>query len=186
MKMSTQQASSEHVIFRTLLIVAMILFAAMVRIVPHPWNLTPIGAMALFSGAVIRNRWLAFVFPMLALVAGDFYIGFHVLMPIVYVSFLVSVAIGLWLRENRTIVRLGGAVLLGAVQFFVITNLGVWMFLNSYPKNFGGLVSCYTAALPFFGNTLAGDVFFSAVLFGALFLAERKFPVLRTTACEIR
>jgi hypothetical protein len=184
--MNYQSEAAEHPIFRTLLIVAMILFAAIVRIVPHPWNLTPIGGMALFSGAVIRNRRLAFVFPMLALLAGDFFIGFHVLIPMVYASFVISVAIGLWLRERRTVVRLGGAVLLGAAQFYLITNLGVWMFLNSYPKNLAGLVSCYIAGLPYFANTLAGDAFFSAALFGALFLAERKYPILRPTTCEIR
>src|SRR6202049_5250670 len=148
-------SSQENTVFKTLLIIGMILFAAMIRIVPHPWNLTPIGAMALFSGAVIRNRWLGFLFPVLALLAGDFFVGFHVLTPVVYASFLISIAIGLWLRERRTGVRLGGAVLVGAVQFFLITNFGVWLFLNSYPKTFGGLVTCYVAGVPFFWNTLA-------------------------------
>ena len=71
--------------------------------------------------------------------------------------------------------RLGGAVLVGAVQFFLITNFGAWLFLNSYPKTLGGLVACYVAGVPFFWNTLAGDMFFSGVLFGGLFLAEREF-----------
>ena len=177
--MNSQAETRDGQIFRGLLIVGMILFAAVIRIVPHPWNLAPVGAMALFSGAVIRNRVMAFLFPLAALAAGDFFIGFHVLVPVVYASFLVSVGIGLWLRENRTIVRLGGAVLVGAVQFFLITNLGVWMFLNSYPKSFAGLVACYVAGIPLFWNTLAGDVFFSALLFGALFLAERTYPALK-------
>jgi len=157
----------------------MIVFAAVIRIVPHPWNLAPVGAVALFSGAAMRNRVAAFLFPLAALAAGDFFIGFHVLVPVVYASFLVSVGIGLWLQENRTIARLGGAVLAGAVQFFLITNLGVWMFVNSYPKSFGGLVACYVAGIPWFWNTLAGDVFFSTLLFGALFLAERSYPALK-------
>ncbi len=177
--MNSQQEARDGRIFRGLLIVGMILFAAVIRIVPHPWNLAPVGAMALFSGAVIRNRVVAFLFPLAALAAGDLFIGFHVLVPVVYASFLVSVGIGLWLRENRTIVRLGGAVLVGAVQFFLITNLGVWMFLNSYPKSRAGLVACYVAGIPLFWNTLAGDAFFSALLFGALSLAERTYPALR-------
>jgi hypothetical protein len=166
-------------IFRGLLIVGMILLAALIRIVPHPWNLAPVGAMALFSGAVIRNRLVAFLFPLAALAAGDLFIGFHVLVPVVYASFLVSVGIGLWLREKRTIARLGGAIVVGAVQFFLITNLGVWIFLHSYPRSFAGLVACYVRGIPFFWNTLAGDVFFSALLFGALFLAERTYPALK-------
>lgn len=175
--MSSQPATHENAIFRWILIVAMILFAAIIRIVPHPWNLAPVGAMALFSGAVIRNRWVAFLFPLLALLVGDFFVGFHILMPVVYASFLISVAIGFWLRDNRTVLRLGGAVLLGAAQFFVVTNFGVWMFLHSYPKTLAGLAACYLAGVPFFWNTLAGDAFFSAVFFGALYLAERAYPV---------
>jgi Family of unknown function (DUF6580) len=77
--MDSQPAERDGQIFRSLLIVGMILFAAVVRIVPHPWNLAPVGVMALFSGAVIRNRVLAFLFPLAALAAGDLFIGFHVL-----------------------------------------------------------------------------------------------------------
>jgi hypothetical protein len=175
--MSSQPATHENAIFRGVLIAGMILFAAIIRIVPHPWNLAPVGAMALFSGAVIRNRWVAFLFPLLALLVGDFFVGFHILMPVVYASFLISVAIGSWLRNNRTMMRFGGAVLLGAAQFFLITNFGVWLFLHSYPKTLAGLAACYLAGLPFLWNTLAGDAFFSAVFFGALYLAERAYPV---------
>ncbi len=177
--MNAQPEGRDAQIFRSFLIVGMILFAAVIRIVPHPWNFAPVGAMALFSGAVIRNRVVAFLFPLAALAAADLFIGFHVLVPVVYASFLVSVGIGLWLRENRTIARLGGAVLVGAVQFFSTTNLGVWMFLNSYPKSVAGLVACYVAGIPLLWNTLAGDAFFSALLFGALFMAERSYPALK-------
>jgi hypothetical protein len=177
--MNPQAAKHEETIFRTVLIVGMILFAAIIRIVPHPWNLAPVGAMALFSGAVIPNRVMAFVFPLLAMLAGDFFVGFHILTPVVYTSFLISVAIGFWLQESRSAVRLGGAVLLGAIQFFLITNLGVWLFLKSYPKTFLGLMACYVAGVPFFWNTLAGDICYSALLFGGLVLAERTYPALR-------
>jgi hypothetical protein len=177
--MNPQAAKHEETIFRTLLILGMILFAAIIRIVPHPWNLAPVGAMALFAGAEIRNRVTAFVFPLLAMLAGDFFIGFHKLMPVVYASFLISTAIGFWLRERPSGARVGGAVLLGAIQFFLITNFGVWMFLNTYPKTFAGLMACFAGGVPFFGNTLAGDIGYSALLFGGLFLAERTLPALR-------
>jgi hypothetical protein len=183
--MNPQAARHEETIFRTILIAGMILLAATMRIVPHPWNLAPVGAMALFSGAVIRNRVMAFVFPWLAMLAGDFFVGFHILMPVVYASFLISTAIGFWLRERRSAVRLGGAVLLGAIQFFLITNLGVWVFLNSYPKTLSGLMTCYAAGVPFFWNTLARDVCYAALLFGGLFLAERLVPAFRSNVSEI-
>src|SRR6478736_9754893 len=140
--MNPQAAKHEEPVFRTLLIVGMILLAAILRIVPHPWNLTPVGAMALFSGAVIRNRVMAFVFPLLGMLAGDWFVGFHILMPVVYASFLISTALGFRLRERRSAVRLGGVVFLGAIQFFLITNFGVWALLNSYPKTFAGLMTC--------------------------------------------
>lgn len=183
--MNPQAAKREETIFRTMLIVAMILFAAIIRIVPHPWNLAPVGAMALFSGAVVRNRVMAFVLPLLALLAGDFFAGFHILIPVVYLSFVISTAIGFWLRERHSVTRLGGTVLLGAIQFFLITNLGVWMFLNTYPKTLAGLMACYVVGVPFFWNTLAGDACYSALLFGGLFLAERTYPALKPNVSAI-
>ena len=183
--MNLQATKHEETIFRTMLIVAMILFAAIIRIVPHPWNLAPVGAMALFSGAVVRNRVMAFGFPLLAMLAGDCFVGFHILMPVVYVSFVISTAIGFWLRERRSVARLGGAVLLEAIQFFLITNLGVWMFLNSYPKTLTGLMACYAAGMPFFWNTLAGDICYSLLLFGGLLLAERAYPALNPNVSAV-
>lgn len=183
--MNPQVTKYEETIVRTILIAAMIIFAAIVRVVPHPWNLAPVGAMALFSGALMRNRVMAFVFPFLAMLAGDFFIGFHILMPVVYVSFVISTAIGFWLRERRSVMSLGGAVLLGAIQFFLITNLGAWMFLNSFPMTFAGLMNCYAAGVPFFWNTLAGDACYSALLFGGLFLAERAYQPLRPNVSAI-
>jgi hypothetical protein len=172
--------SGKHVLFyRLILAVALILVAAGLRIAPHPWNFTPIGAMALFSGAIFKDRRLSFVFPVLALFAGDVLIGFHELMLVVYASFAVSVAIGFWLREHRTITRISLATLLGATQFFVITNFAVWALGSFYPHTRQGLIACYVAAIPFFWNTLAGDAFYAFLLFGSFALAERLFPVLR-------
>jgi hypothetical protein len=170
---------------RAALIGGTILFAAVLRVVPHPWNFTPVGAIALFSGAVVRNRVTAFLFPLAALFAGDLFLGFHVLMPVVYASFLLNIVIGLGLRESRAAARLGGAVLLGAIQFFLISNLGVWWFLNSYPRTAPGLLACYEAAVPYFWNTLTGDALFSGLLFGALYLAERAYPAMRPSECEV-
>jgi hypothetical protein len=183
--MNPQTAKHDETIFRTVLILGMILFAAIIRIVPHPWNLTPVGAMALFSGAMVRNRVMAFAFPLLAMLAGDLIVGFHILMPVVYASFLISTALGFWSRERLSAARLGGVVLLGAIQFFLVTNLGVWMFLNSYPKTFLGLMACYAAGVPFFWNTLAGDICYSGLLFGGLYLAERMYPALRSNVSAV-
>jgi hypothetical protein len=167
---------------RGAIIVMVIALAAVLRVVPHPWNLTPIGAMALFSGSMFRNKWIAFLLPLASLFAGDLFVGFHKLMLIVYASFATSVAIGRWLGRNRTVVRISGAVLLGALQFFVITNFAVWAFGGFYPKTAAGLATCFAAGVPFFWNTLAGDVLYAAILFGGFALAARLIPAMRLPA----
>jgi hypothetical protein len=142
--------------------------------------------MALFGGAMFRDRRLAFVFPLLALFAGDLFISLYKLMPIVYASFLVNVAIGLWLQNRRSPVRIGGAVLLGAIQFFVVTNFAFWAFGQFYSRTLAGLSACYLAGVPFFWNTLAGDAVYAAVLFGGFALAEKLVPSLREPAYTTR
>jgi len=173
------ETQKENLLYRTLLALALIVLAAALRIAPHPWNFTPVGAMALFSGALLKNRRLAFFFPLLALFLGDVFIGFHKLIPIVYASFLVNVAIGLWLRDRRSIIRISLATLLGAIQFFLATNFAVWQLLGSFPHTISGLLACYAAGLPFFWNTLAGDAAYAFLFFGGYALTERLFPVFR-------
>ena len=114
-------SDSNTLFFRTILALTMIVLAAVLRIVPHPWNFAPIGAMALFSGAMIRDRRLALFFPLLTLIAGDLFIGFHRLIPLVYASTLVSVALGFLLRDRKSLRRITGVTLGGgrvtAIQF---------------------------------------------------------------------
>ena len=179
--MNAEMSQKETLLYRTLLALVLILLAAALRIAPHPWNFTPVGAMALFSGAVLKDRRLAFLFPLVALFAGDLFIGFHKLIPIVYASFLINVAIGLWLRDRRTVARISLATFLGAIQFFLVTNFAVWQFLRSYPRTPSGLLACYIAGVPFFWNTLAGDAAYAILLFGGYALAERFMPALRAS-----
>jgi hypothetical protein len=124
---------------------------------------------------------LAFAFPLLALFAGDLFTGLYnyKLMLVVYASFSVSVAIGFWLRDRRSIGRISLATLTGALQFFLVTNFAVWATGLSYQPNFSGLVACYEAGIPFFWNTLAGDALYAILLFGSFALAEYLVPGLR-------
>jgi hypothetical protein len=174
--MNAELSQKEALLCRTLLALVLIVLAAALRIAPHPWNFTPVGAMALFSGAVLKDRRLAFLFPLLALFAGDIFIGLHKLIPIIYASFLISVAIGLWLRDRRTVAHISLATLLGAIQFFLVSNFAFWQFLESYPHTASGLAACYIAGIPLFWNTLAGDAVYAALLFGGYALAERFLP----------
>ena len=177
--MNAESFQKESAIIRMIVILAMIGLAAVLRVMPHPWNFTPVGAMALFAGAVVKDRRLAFIFPLVALFVGDIFVGFHKLMPLVYASFLVDVALGYWIRNRRTVARISGVTLVGAIQFFLVSNFADWAFLDSYPRTVAGLITCYAVGLPLLWNTLAGDAFYSAIFFGAFALAERHFPILR-------
>jgi hypothetical protein len=176
------KSSTQILVLRAILAAAMILLAAVVRILPHPWNFTPIGAMAIFSGSMFRDRRVAFLLPLGELFAGDLFVGIHRLIPVVYASFLLSVLIGTWLGTSRTLLRIDGAVFLGALQFFLITNFAAWQLFGTFPHTPAGLSACYIAGLPLFGNTLAGDAVYATLFFGTFALAEKFFPALHTPA----
>lgn len=173
---------------RLVVLVAMILAAAASRLIPHPPNFAPIGAMALFGGACFASKRVAFLVPLAAmlvsdlaigLLSGDLSLGFHRLIPVVYGSFALIVCLGFLLRRRRSLFPVAGAALASSILFFVLTNFGVWALGSWYPKTWEGLVACYVAAIPFFHNTLLGDAVYTTVLFGGLALAERGWPVLR-------
>jgi hypothetical protein len=172
---------------RSFVLLGITLSAAAMRLVPHPPNITPIGAMALFGGAYFATRKTAFLLPLAAMYLSDLALGFfiydfgwfHRFMPFVYVSFVATVCLGFLIRRRLTPLTVGGAALAGSVLFFVVTNFGVWLGGGLYPKTAAGLLSCYVAAIPFFRNMLMGNAFYTLALFGGFALAERYLPVLR-------
>lgn len=165
-------------ILRFVVILLFIVFAAVVRGLPHPWNFTPIGAMALFSGAKLGRSPQAFLYPLAALFVGDIFVGFHKLMAIVYLSFVANILIGSAIRRRQTPSRIALATLLGAIQFYLVTNFAMWAIGTTYAKNFAGLITCYLAAIPFFWNTLAGDAFYAVILFAGFALLEHFYPAI--------
>lgn len=167
---------------RVMLLVSLVLGAAALRVVPHPANFTPIGALALFAGAQFGDKRSAFIVPLAAMFLSDLMIGLHAQMPVVYGAFAVIVCLGFLLRDKRTILRVTSASLAAAMFFFVVSNFAVWAFDGLYPLTIQGLVTCYVAAIPFFQNWLAGTLFYSGVLFGSFALAERKSPLFALPA----
>jgi hypothetical protein len=164
---------------RLMVLVVVVLAASASRLIPHPPNLTSITAVALFGGAYFSDRRLAFLVPLAALLLSDLILGFYSHMEVVYLSFALVVCVGLWLQKRRSAIYIAGAALASSILFFLLTNFGVWAFESLYPKTVEGLLACYVAAIPFFQNTLQGDLFFTAVLFGGFTLLERGFPKLR-------
>jgi hypothetical protein len=164
---------------RLLAILTAIVGAAALRLVPHPPNFAPIAGMALFSGAQLGRRPLAFVAPLGAMVLSDAVIGFHTGVPFVYASVALIVLLGSIALSRVTVLRLAGAAIASSVLFFVVTNFGTWLLSGMYPLTASGLTACFVAAIPFFQNTVAGDLFYSGVLFGGFALLERALPILR-------
>jgi len=155
------------------LIYGLIVLVALARVVPHPWNVAPIGALGLFSGAYIPARW-AWALPLIALLLGDVFLGLYhpVVMLFVYLGFAGSAVCGrIFLHRRRSASRFGGAIGSAALLFYLLSNFGMWIVY--YPHTWAGLVACYVNALPFLLKSLMGDVLYCALLFGSYEAAVR-------------
>jgi len=170
-----------------------ILFAALARLLPHAYNFTPLGAIALFGAAYFPKKKWALIIPILALWLSDlvlnnvvyaaYYDGFAFFTSgflYIYGAFAMIVILGVLLLKKITFPRVIGGALGGSVIFFVISNLGVWLSSPLYPNTFEGLMMCYTAAIPFFHYTIAGNLIYSGVLFGGYEYLKYKAPELTT------
>lgn len=168
---------------RFIFISSTIFLAAVSRLLPHIPNFTPVAAMALFGGVYFTDKKWAFIIPLMALFLSDaamelfFGYGFHNTMLYVYAGFVLTTLIGVMIRNSvkpRTILV---ASLVSSVLFFLVTNFGYWVSLGS-PMGYAGLTAAYVQGIPFFRYSLFGDLFYNAILFGAFYLAQIKFPTL--------
>ncbi len=155
-----------------------ILLVALSRLVDHPWNFTPVAAIALFGGAYFINKRWAIIVPLLALFISDLFIGLYSGMIFTYAGFAIIVLIGMRLSNNIKPIPVLGAALLGGITFYIITNFETWLMWGIYPKTLTGLIDCYVLAIPFFRSTIAGDLIYTAILFGGFELIKMKFPKL--------
>lgn len=146
-----------------LIAIAIILLAAATRFMPHPDNFTPIGGLALFSGAYFTGKKRFFI-PLLAMIVSDVVIGFHSTMPYVYGAFLLTIIIGHYIKHYQ-LPRIAAASLFSSFLFFVITNFGVWASSTMYEHTLKGLVDAYIMGIPFFKNTVMGDLFYTFTFF---------------------
>ena len=200
-------------------LVPLIIVPAALRWSGLPWNIVPIGALALFVGVQFRQKSLAFLVPLCAMFLADVGLGvihafadnksmaeslqfytFHVTAPFVYGSYALIVCLGFCIRrfwnkleEHRdphaappsagsrvttVAVPVAAMSLVGAILFFLITNYGDWLLMNAYPHTLEGLMQCYAAGLPFFRNTVTGDVAGALLLFGGYAAAKDHLSVL--------
>ncbi len=177
-------------------IIAFVVFlVALSRLVPHAFgvpqlfNFSPIGGIALFGAAYFARKQMAFLLPILALWVSNllldnvyyaaYYDGFAWFTNWeIYLTVALLVVLGIFFLKKITPLRLLGASLSASVLFFLVSNFFVWSSGTMYTKNLAGFVACYIAAIPFFWNTLAGDLFYVALLFGVFEWVKKQRPSL--------
>ena len=160
---------------RNILIVIIILIGAFSRIIPHPPNFTAIGAISILGGVYFGKNYLAFLVPILSMLISDFLLGFNMTLS-VYLSFLIMIPLGIGIKNKLSNLSVIKTSIYASIVFFLITNFSVWIFSTVYPNNIYGLLICYYAGIPFFFNTLLGNIFFSFSLFGIYeIVSKRKF-----------
>jgi len=170
----------------------LILVSAFSRLIPHPPNFTPIGAMALFGAAYFSKKHVALILPIVVMWVSDlvlnnvvygqyfdhfiwFYQGFYW----TYGAFFIIGLMGFLLLKKIKIRSILIGSLSASLLFFILSNFGVWISGTMYPKDLSGFVSCYIAAIPFIKNTILGDLMYCSILFGVFEFAQYKIPTLQ-------
>jgi len=170
-----------------------ILLAAFTRIMPHPPNFSPMAAIGLFGAAHFAKKWQAFFIPLIGIWVSDlvinnyvysssssnfvwFYSGFYWQ----YMSYILIIFTGLFIfNRGISLTKTFGGMMSSSGIFFLVSNFGVWTGGTMYPKNFGGLITCYVAGVPFIHNTIISDVLFTTVLFGTYYLLQIEYSSLK-------
>lgn len=183
--MNTQKINLQFI-----LISAIILLAAFSRVIPHPANFSPLGAIGLFGGAYFLKKWHALIIPIAATWLSDlfinnviyakyypeftwFYDGFYWQ----YASYLLISVVGILFYKKINPSKVVGGALISTIIFFMVSNVGCWVGNLFYPQNANGLLTCYMAGIPFVKGTLLGDLFYTSVLFGTFYLVQKKFQL---------
>lgn len=170
------------------IIISIIILAAASRLAKHPYNFTPIIAMSVFTGVYLRTKW-AVILPLLAMIVSDFFIGFYdwQVMASVYVGIAAAFFIGKGLSRMKKWQTAVFGALFSSIIFFIITNFSVWAFFDWYPHTWAGLLNCFTLALPFFRNSIAGDLLYTAGFFAGYeaVLTLSRYIILKRAEAKI-
>ena len=156
-----------------LVVAALIVLGITLRLVPHTANVAPVGAIALFAGALLGRR-AGMVAPLVVMIIADLFLGLHSAVLFTWGGFALIGLFGSLLAKRSTFARIGLGALGSALIFYVVSNFGVWITSGMYAHNFAGLIECYTLALPFLRASFMGDFAFAATFFGlyALFAQQ--------------
>lgn len=164
---------------RMIFVVSAIVIAVVMRLLPHLPNFTPIAAIAIFGGAYINRKALAFILPIVMMFISDLIIGFHTTMIAVYAGMAIAALFGIMMRNKVKAGNVVLASLASSVVFFLITNFAAWYTgLMPYTRDFSGIMQAYIAGIPFFNTAVLGDLFYSTVIFGSFAFASKYIPSL--------
>lgn len=176
----------------------MILLAALSRLIPHPINFAPISGIALFGAAFYGKKYWAFIIPIVSMWISDLiinnvvyaelfdgFVWFYSGSLFTYAAFVAIAILGMNALKRVTVSRVVASAMSASILFFALSNFGVWLSSGMYPHTWNGLTTCYAAGLPFLKNTVAGDLVYSALLFGAFAWGESRFPALRPVSQSI-
>ncbi len=158
--------------------ISLILILSFSRIIPHPWNFTPVLAAGIFSGFYFKQFFLSFFVVVASMFLGDLYLGFHDTMFFTYISMIVAVSLGLYIKHLKFAEILFSGII-SSVCFFMITNFGAWLTLSMYEKSLAGLLQSYIMAIPFFHNTLISTFLYLIIfkLFFDFLLGRKKLKI---------
>lgn len=178
--------------FRFSVLLSLIVFAAFSRVIPHPANFSPLGAIALFGAAYFKRSWQSLVIPILTVWLSDLFIN-NIIYKAYYPTFTFFYDGFLWTYMSYVLIGLYGMLVLKKIDlkriitgitgataiFFFVSNIGCWAGNTNYSQTFSGLVDCYIAGIPYLSGTILGDVCYGIVLFGGFSLAQHQFPKLK-------
>lgn len=156
---------------------ALIFAGILLRLMPHAANFAPIGAIAIFGGAVLDKK-IAWWLPLAIMVASDLIIGLHSAVLFTWGAFALIGLYGMLLRDQKTLPKILFGALGSGVIFYIVSNFGVWAASGMYAHTLQGLTDCYLAAIPFFRTSLLADLVYCSALFVAYALATK--PLAKT------
>jgi hypothetical protein len=177
--MRTQGLKNKSLTTQLITVAAIIFALALFRLIPHWPNVSPVAAMALFGGAYFADKRLAFIVPFAALFLSDLVLGLHNSMIFVYAGFALTVLLGFRLSKSITLTNTAFAIVASSVLFFLLTNFGAWLTSALYAKTAAGLMQAYVAGIPFFQNSLLGNLAYTAVIFGGYHLLQKNIAGLK-------
>ncbi|MDQ7818038.1 MAG: DUF6580 family putative transport protein [Melioribacteraceae bacterium] len=173
-------------------ILLLIILVTLSRLVPHMLNFSPLGAISLFGAAYFKQRWQAFLVPVIAAWVSDLFIN-NILYSHLYPTFTLFYEGFFWQYGSYVFITLGGLFILKKINvsrlvtaslfsssiFYIVTNFGFWISSPFYTKDFHGLITCFVAAIPFIKGTILGDAIFSSVMFGSFYFLQQKYSQLK-------